>query len=193
MIKSYKLKKMSKIKSLKNLKKIISLHKSKKRKIVLCHGVFDIIHLGHIKYFNSAKKYGDILVISITVDKYVNKGIGRPFFNHNHRAEVLSSLNMVDYITFSESPSSINIIKGIKPNFYAKGLEYKNSKNDSTGKIIKETLEVEKNKGKVIFIDEKVFSSSKIINKSGQIFNNDQKNFLQKISDKYSFKKSKYI
>jgi len=178
---------MFKIKSLKELKKITTSLKLKGKKIVLCHGVFDLIHLGHIKYFNAAKKHGDILVASITVDKFVNKGIGRPFFNHNNRAEVLAALDAIDYVTFSEKASSLDIIKEIKPNFYAKGIEYKDIKNDSTKKIISEVKEIKKNKGKIIYIDEKVFSSSNIINKSSQIFNEDQKKFLQRISKKYSF------
>ena len=70
---------MQKIKSLKELKNLTPTLKSSGKKIVLCHGVFDLIHLGHIKYFNAAKKYGDVLIVSITIDKYVNKGIGRPF------------------------------------------------------------------------------------------------------------------
>ncbi len=178
---------MQKIKSLKELKKITSSLKLSGKKIVLCHGVFDLTHLGHIKYLNEAKKYGDILIVSITIDEFVNKGIGRPFFNHINRAEVLASLEVVDFVTFSEHPSSINVIKSIKPNYYAKGIEYKDIKNDSTKKIISETKEIKKFNGQVIFIDEKVFSSSTLINKSSQIFNEDQKKFLQKISKKYTF------
>mgnify|MGYP001476797654 CR=1 FL=1 len=53
----------------------------KNKKITLCHGVFDLLHVGHIKYLKEAKKSGDVLVVSVTEDKFVNKGIGRPFFN----------------------------------------------------------------------------------------------------------------
>ena len=62
------------------LKRIQNI-KNKKKKIVLCHGVFDLLHLGHIKHFKSAKKFGDYLIVSITANKYVNKGPGRPIFN----------------------------------------------------------------------------------------------------------------
>ena len=81
------------------------------------------------------KKYGDVLIVSITIDKYVNKGIGRPFLIIKIE-QVLAALDAVDYVTFSEHPSSINVIKSIKPNYYAKGIEYKDVKNDSTKKII---------------------------------------------------------
>ena len=178
---------MKKIQPLKQIKKILTKLKSKNKKVVLCHGVFDLVHLGHIKYFNAAKKYGDLLIVSITVDKFVNKGMGRPYFNHFDRAEVLASLSCVDFVVFSENKSAVNIIKNIKPDYYAKGLEYKNIENDSTKKIIDELKAVKKNKGKIIYIDEKVFSSSNLINKETSIFNEDQKIFLNKLSKKYSF------
>ena len=72
-----------KIVSIENLKKIVSKLKAKRKKIVLCHGVFDLLHIGHIKHFKEAKKNGEFLVVSITADKFVNKGSGRPIFNQN--------------------------------------------------------------------------------------------------------------
>ena len=67
-------------------KKIVFLRK-KQKKIVLCHGVFDLLHIGHIKHFKEAKTLGDIVIVSITSDKFVNKGPNRPIFNQNLRAE----------------------------------------------------------------------------------------------------------
>ena len=63
------------------LKKKITFYKKEKNKIVLCHGVFDVVHIGHIKHFEKAKEFGDILIVSITADKYVNKGPGKPLFS----------------------------------------------------------------------------------------------------------------
>ena len=71
---------INKITSIENLKKITFKQKSKKKKIVLCHGVFDLLHIGHIKHFNEAKKYGDVLVVTLTPDAYVDKGPKRPAF-----------------------------------------------------------------------------------------------------------------
>ena len=71
----------NKILSLNNLSKKIIDFKKKNKKIILCHGVFDLLHLGHIKHFEEAKKYGDILVVTITPNKYVSKGPNRPVFN----------------------------------------------------------------------------------------------------------------
>ena len=80
------------------ISKIISNVKTLKKKIALVSGVFDLLHLGHIKYFKAAKKHADILILSLTDDKFVNKGIGRPYFKLHQRAEVLSSIKYIDYI-----------------------------------------------------------------------------------------------
>ena len=64
----------------------------RKKKIVLCHGTFDLIHIGHIKHFSEAKKFGDILIVSVTTDRYVQKGPNRPVFNLNLRMQALSAL-----------------------------------------------------------------------------------------------------
>ena len=88
------------------LRKKVNLLKQKKRKIVLSHGVFDFIHIGHIKHFQKAKEFGDILIVSITTDKNVKKGPGKPLFNHKLRAQFLSSIKIIDYIF-------INIIRSM--------------------------------------------------------------------------------
>ena len=72
---------------LEDLKKIISKEKSKGKKIALCHGVFDLLHIGHIKHFKEAKSLGDILIVSLTPDIYVNKGPKRPAFKEKLRSE----------------------------------------------------------------------------------------------------------
>ena len=64
---------------------IIKIQKKNNKIVGLCHGVFDLIHLGHIDHFKECKKNCDFLIVSITSDKYVNKGIGRPHFNEQER------------------------------------------------------------------------------------------------------------
>ena len=96
----------------------------KNKKVVLCHGVFDLLHLGHIKYFKSAKKFGDVLVVSVTSDRFVNKGPGRPVFNLKQRTQFLSEINCIDYVCVSEDSTAVKIINKIKPNFYCKGPDY---------------------------------------------------------------------
>jgi rfaE bifunctional protein kinase chain/domain/rfaE bifunctional protein nucleotidyltransferase chain/domain len=175
----------SKIYNLTDLLKLISNHK--KKKIVLCHGVFDLLHIGHIKYLNKAKTFGDFLIVSVTADEFVNKGPKRPIFNENYRAEALANLHCIDAVFISKEFSAVNIIKKIKPGVYCKGSDYKNLKNDITGKIILEKKAVEKFKGRLVFINEITFSSSKIINTLDGTFNKEQKEFI------FNLKKNKNI
>lgn len=164
-----------------NHKNLINLKKNNQR-IVLCHGVFDLVHIGHIKHFEEAKENGDVLVVSVTSDKFVNKGPGRPFFSIQERLEYLSSLKDVDYVIESKSKTAINIINLIKPNVYFKGPDYKNFEDDITGNITKEINLVKKNNGKTIFSNSDTYSSTKILNKIDKvrkfdIFKKIKKNF----------------
>ncbi len=176
-----------KIFNLKSIKKIVSKQKLNKKKIVLSHGVFDLLHLGHIKHFESAKKNGDFLVVSITADKFVNKGPGRPLLNVEQRAGTISSLEVVDAVIISNFETAEEILNVIKPDIYFKGPDYKNNKKDYTKNIYKEIQAVKKNNGKIIYSDDETYSSSNFINKSGILFNESQKRFLNSIKKKYSF------
>ena len=100
--------------SVENLKKIVVKLKAKRKKIVLCHGVFDLLHVGHINHFQEAKSYGDTLIVSVTADEYVNKGPKKPVFNEKLRIEAIAALNTVDYVALNSTPTAINIIQKIK-------------------------------------------------------------------------------
>ena len=181
----------NKIYSLKKIKNKILIEKKKKKTIVHCHGVFDVLHYGHIKHFKSAKKNGDFLIVSITSDEFVNKGKGRPIFNSVLRAEVLSSISYIDAVYINKDKTPINFIKQIKPHIYFKGPDYRKMENDNTKNIVKEKQAVEKSGGKIKFSNDDTFSSSKIINNHLNIFNEKQKIFIQGISKKYNFEKIK--
>ena len=176
----------NKIVKLEALKKLIDQLRKKNKKIVHCHGVFDIVHIGHIKHFEEAKKKGDKLIVTVTTDKFVNKGTGRPIFKQTKRIEFLSQLSCIDYVCLSDSDSAIKLLKIIKPNYYIKGQDYKIAKKDQTGKITLEKKIVERNGGKIIFTNEETFSSSNIINNNFS-YSDDQLKFLNNISKKYSF------
>ena len=153
-----------KILDLNTLVKKIEKEKKKKKKIVLCHGVFDLVHIGHIKHFQSAKKFGDILVVTITDDKYVNKGPGRPIFNSKLRSEFISSLETVDYVAISHNETASDVIESIKPNIFCKGREYKKHGNDVTKNIKKELITLKLNNGVIKYTNDIVHSSSNLIN-----------------------------
>ena len=171
---------MKLIKSISDLKIIDKLRK-KNKKIILCHGVFDLIHIGHINYFKEAKNLGDILIVSITEDKFVNKGPGRPSFTISQRLQFLEQINIIDYIISSNNLSASNIIKKIKPSFYCKGIEYK--KIMQTDINLKDEIRALKTiDGKIKFITTKQYSSSEIINQN-HLNNFDEKiqNYIKKI------------
>jgi rfaE bifunctional protein kinase chain/domain/rfaE bifunctional protein nucleotidyltransferase chain/domain len=159
----------------------------KSKKIVLCHGVFDVLHFGHIKHLQAAKEIGDILIVSITSDKFVNKGPGRPFFKLEKRLETISALGCVDYVVNSNFPDALSIIKSLKPEFYCKGVEYKKFKDDITGKILKEKKAIESHNGTIVYTNEEVYSSSKLI-KDNINFHTSQNKFLRKNLSHISFK-----
>ncbi len=176
---------MNKIISLENLSKKINLLKKNNKKIVLCHGVFDIIHAGHISHFKVAKNLGDVLIISVTSDRFVNKGFNRPMFDLNNRKKILSELSIVDFVCDSDSQDAISIISKIKPNIYCKGPDYKNFNNDITNKIKKEIKVLKKFGGKFKVTEDETFSSSKIINMLNKGITLNEK-FLLKINKEFT-------
>src|SRR4030043_394929 len=97
----------SKVKSINELAKIASALRKKGKKIIHCHGVFDLLHPGHIKHFETAKKKGDVLIVTITQDEYVNRGPGRPIFNQQLRAETIAAMECVDYVAITEGTKAV--------------------------------------------------------------------------------------
>ena len=111
---------MKKINSTKILAKTISKLKAKGKKVVLCHGVFDLLHIGHINHFKESKNLGDILVVTVTQDKYVNKGPNRPIFSLNTRMESIAALKDIDYVASNIFSNAVQLIKMLKPSIYCK-------------------------------------------------------------------------
>ena len=176
-----------KIFTINELQKKLSSKRYKNKKIILCHGVFDLLHIGHIKHFQEAKKLGDILVVTITPDKFVKKGPNRPVFNSNLRIEALASLECIDYLAINKWENAIETIKAIKPDYYCKGPDYKNKEQDLTKKIYDEEKTVKLYGGKIHITSAEKFSSGNIINNHLSNLNNSQKKFINDISKKFNF------
>ena len=181
----------NKIQNLKNLAKIIHEERKRSKKIVLCHGVFDLLHVGHIKHLEKAKNLGDKLVVTLTSDRFVNKGPGKPVFNENLRSEAIAALETVDYVCINDSPTAVYPIRNIKPNIYCKGKDYINPIDDITGEISNEISEVKKYKGKIVYTEEITFSSSRLLNRSTNFYTEKQKKIIKKINKFTNFKKIK--
>jgi rfaE bifunctional protein kinase chain/domain/rfaE bifunctional protein nucleotidyltransferase chain/domain len=156
------------------------------KRIVLCHGTFDLMHTGHIRYLKSAREKGDVLFVTVTADAFVNKGPGRPVFPQELRAENLSSLACVDFVSINHAPTAVNVISELKPHAYSKGNDYKNLDEDVTGNIHLEKKAVEEGGGEIIFTDEITFSSTELLNDHFGVFPNETKQYLQKFSKKYN-------
>ncbi len=154
-----------KIRKIDEIGSIVKDEKRQGRIVVHCHGVFDLLHPGHIRHFREAKAQGDKLVVSLTPDCFVNKGPGRPTFNEQLRSEQLAAIAYVDFVVLNDSPDAISIIKRVCPNLYVKGAEYRNHAEDVTGKISAEAEAVREVGGEIYYTDDIVFSSSSLINR----------------------------
>ena len=150
-----------KIKSLNRLIKIANKLKTQNKKIVTTNGVFDILHLGHVKYLEEAKKLSDILIVGVNTDKSVkeNKGDKRPINDENSRMSVLAALESVDYVFLFNEKDPRNWLDKLKPDIHVKAGDYKLSR------IIEKGV-VENNGGKVVIVNIlKGYSTTNLINK----------------------------
>lgn len=132
--------------------------------LVHCHGCFDIVHPGHIRYLEFAKRQGDVLIVSLTGDSEISKGDHRPYIPQELRAESLAALVFVDYVYINPEPTSERLLEELRPDVYVKGREYE----DSTDRgFLAEKGVVEGYGGRIIFSSgEIVFSSTALIAQS---------------------------
>src|SRR5438270_12641693 len=113
-----------KIKALEEVADQMKALRAAGNKTVHCHGVLDVLHIGHLRHLNGARKLGDVLVVTITPDHLVNKGPGRPAFTETLRAEALAMLECVDLVAINHWPTAPEVIKMLRPDFYVKGSDY---------------------------------------------------------------------
>ena len=175
-----------KVKDIGELAEILVSLRANNKKIVQCHGVFDLLHIGHIRHFEQAKGMGDILIVTVTPDKYVNKGPHRPAFTEGLRAEAIAALDCVDYIAINRWPTAVETIELLKPDVYVKGTDYKDAQKDYTGKIIDEEEAVRSVGGEIAFTDDLTFSSSSLINQYMSVFPKEVREYQANLSERYS-------
>ncbi len=149
--------------------------------LVHCHGVFDVLHAGHLAYFKAAKAYGKLLIVTVTSDRHVSKGPGRPHFKENIRAEMLAALEIVDFVAISDHPTAVPAIDKLKPDFYVKGPDYKDHAQDVTGEIKNEVEAVMSHGGKVIYTDAETHSSSQLANKFFVSWSDEQRKTIEQV------------
>jgi len=131
------------------------------RTIVQCHGCFDIVHPGHIRYLQFARRQGDVLVVSLTGDSDITKGEQRPYIPQELRAENLAALEFVDCVYIDPHTTAEGVLEAVSPDVYVKGAEYERSRDPA---FLAEREVVERRGGRVIFSSgDVVFSSTQLI------------------------------
>lgn len=139
----------------------VAIERRSGAKIVLANGCFDLFHVGHIRYLAGAKALGDCLIVALNSDIQVKnlKGEKRPFMPENERAEIVSALKFVDYVTIFPEPTVEELIRAVRPDFHAKGTDY-------TTDSVPERAIIREYGGKVVIVgDPKNHSSTELIQK----------------------------
>lgn len=165
--------------SLRELAKIVSDAKERGQTVVHCHGVFDLLHIGHIRYFKQAKSKGDMLVVTVTPDRFVDKGPHRPAFPEKLRLEAIASVYCVDYVALNEWPTAEETLRLLRPDIYVKGAEFRNVASDMTGKMALEARVVREIGARLEFAEDIVFSSTHLINKYLSVFPKEIDDYLR--------------
>ena len=170
-----------KIKTVEELAKMADRARELGRTVVLAHGVFDLVHLGHVRHLEAAAREGDVLIVTCTADEHVNKGPDRPVFHDQIRAEMLAAMECVDWAGISRFPTAEQVIDVVRPDIYVKGRDYIDTDGDVTGGIDAERQTVEAHGGRVVFTEDITFSSSSLINDHFARFDPEVQAFLDQM------------
>ncbi|HYD03601.1 MAG TPA: nucleoside monophosphate kinase [Alphaproteobacteria bacterium] len=178
---------------------LVRLNGKANLKVGLCVGAYDLLHPGHIKHLESAKKLCDVLIVGVTQDKFIKlrKGEGRPVISENLRCYAIAMLSCVDYVILSDYEKATELIQKIKPDYYIKGPDYIGK---MTPGILKEKEAVESIGGTLIFTTDHKMSTTEILNNSngiksskpillisGGIAGTGKSTVLRKLAKKYKF------
>jgi rfaE bifunctional protein nucleotidyltransferase chain/domain len=172
-----------KIRTIPELAAIAEQQRALGKVVVHAHGTFDLLHLGHVRHFEAARRLGDVLIVTLTADGFVNKGPGRPVFTQELRAEMLATLEYIDWVGINEAADAVPAIELIHPHVYIKGQDYQNPEGDVTGKIYQERATVERYGGRIHFTDEMTFSSTALVNRHFNVFEPNVRRHLDGLRD----------
>jgi len=151
-----------KLKSPEELRAIIGA-RPREQRVIMCHGVFDVVHPGHVRHLIYAKSKADLLVVSLTADRHITKGTHRPHVPQDLRAVNLAAFEMVDFVVIDENDKPLENIRTIQPDYFAKGFEY--TVSGMPAKTAEEAAIVQSYGGEIIFTPgDIVYSSSNLIN-----------------------------
>lgn len=142
---------------------LVALRARARGRVVLCHGCFDVIHVGHIRHLVAARSHGDALLVTVTADRNVGKGPTRPVFPEAIRAEVLASMRSVDAVAINPWPSAVPLLDRIRPDVFAKGSEYRDLSEGMHPGFDDERRLAEKLGIHMVFTEELTYSSTAIL------------------------------
>lgn len=169
------------------LKELIDTLRTRGKKIVMCHGDFDLLHRGHLHQFEQAKDQGDVLVVSITADVYMAKGPDRPVFNQGVRSEMISAIGFVDFVTICNGPHSAELIKLLAPDVYVKGASCEKLASDLSSGFSMEKEMTEMCGGRVFYSHEMPIHATPLLNSFIDPYPKHVLEYLGAMKAKYSF------
>jgi rfaE bifunctional protein nucleotidyltransferase chain/domain len=139
----------------------VEIERAAGRTVALANGVFDLFHVGHVRYLEAARAEADLLVVAVNSDRSarVNKGPGRPFVPERERAEIVAAIGCVDYVVIFDEPQVSALLRALRPEVHAKGTDY-------TPSTVPERAEVAAYGGRVAIVgDPKGHSASEMLQK----------------------------
>ena len=172
-----------KIRSIDELSGELQSLRASGKKVVQCHGVFDLLHIGHIRYLQRARQLGDVLIVTVTPDQHVNKGPHRPAFTEQLRMDALAALECVDYLALNQWPTAVEALRQLQPDIYAKGAEFRYRK---TPELKKEEAVATELSIQVEYIDEITSSSSHLINHYLPSFSEEVERYLETVRNRFT-------
>ncbi|MCX7017132.1 MAG: PfkB family carbohydrate kinase [Candidatus Sumerlaeota bacterium] len=175
-----------KIKELEELAGIVAALKAQGKVVVQCHGTFDLMHPGHIKHLEAARRRGDALIVTVTPDEFVKKGPNRPVFPLSVRMESLASLECVDYVAANRWQTAEKTIRLLKPSFFAKGNEFADRGRDVAGFILGEEEAIKSVGGDLLLTGEITFSSTQILNEFFNVYPEQTREYLARLKRDYT-------
>jgi cytidyltransferase-like protein len=179
----------SKIVNFTDLIQIVKDLKESGKVVVLAHGCFDLLHLGHMRHLEHSKTLGDVLIVTVTPDQWVNKGPNRPVFSHVQRIEAIAKLECVDYVSLSQWAQGMSDIKALQPNIYTTGPDYKN-RDKQLPEVAAEfdrMDEVARQCGvSIIYTEDETFSSSSLLNEFFSPFPDSTQAYLDNFKKRHS-------
>ncbi len=175
----------SKIKSLDELAQVVVRAKAQGQRVAQCHGTFDLLHPGHIRYLEAARRTADLLLVTLVADQYVNNGLGRPVFNQRLRAESIAALEAVGYVSVVESATAVDSIIELRPDLFVMGTSYSDQEEDLSAQLAEEAA-VRSVGGRVFRTDDIVFSSANLLNRYFPVLKPEADEYLRRFRQRNS-------